>query len=99
MLLVYTPAAAYASNGPLRILIRVGSIYVLDQTIDDIRLDEYVADWRFLGASMPFTRGDIISNGEFIIRAGSQWGPAPGNLFVYGLDTPSGRANAVVPIA
>jgi hypothetical protein len=100
MLLVYTEGAANVSNAPLQIQIRVGSTFVLDQTINDIHLDEYIADWRFLGVSMPFTRGDVISNGEFRIRAlGSQWQPAPGNLFVYGLDTALGRANDVVPLA
>jgi len=56
MLLVYTPGAGYANNAPLRILISVGNTFVVDQLINDIRLDEYTADFRILGVVMPFTR-------------------------------------------
>jgi hypothetical protein len=75
---------------------------VVDQLINDIRLDEYTADFRILGVVMPFTRGDVISNGEFQIKAfggaSTTWVPAPGNIFLYGLDMASSRPNDVIPL-
>lgn len=94
MLLVYTSSGV--SNSPLQIQITVGGTLMVDETITNIRLDQYTADWRFLNAMVPFTRGDVISNGELRVRTTGpdQWQPE--SLFVYGLDTAAGRPNDVV---
>ena len=51
-----------------------------------------IAEWK----DVPFTRGDVISNGEITINVLGTDAWLPKMLFLYGLDTPSGRPNEVV---
>ena len=56
------------------------------------------ANWHIRGAAAPFTRGDVLSNGkiELSIRGDDAWKPK--RLFMFGLDTNSGRPNEVVTL-
>ena len=53
--------------------------------------------WNFLDAGTPFTRDDIVSNGITLSILGHDaW--LPGAVFVFGLDTDSGRPNEVMTL-
>ena len=54
------------------------------------------ANWFFIDAPIPFTRGDVLSNGgiQLQIQGSNAW--LPKVLFLYGLDTAAGRPNEVV---
>ena len=57
------------------------------------------ANWHIRGAAAPFTRGDVLSNGEDRaepLRGDDAWKPK--RLFMFGLDTNSGRPNEVVTL-
>ena len=89
------------TNSPIELQITAGGNLVLSQKIPDTTQDDeeqYTANWYFFNTA-PFTRGDVLSNGEIRLKnilGTDAW--VPKTLFVFGLDTPEGRPNEVVPL-
>ena len=100
LLLVYT-GSGVATDDAIQLQIRAGGNLVLQQQVPDTAqddLEEYTGNWYFLDVPVPFTRGDVLSNGgiSLSILGTDSWSPR--SLFVYGLDTAAGRPNEVVPL-
>ena len=60
--------------------------------------EEFHANWYFLDVPVPFTRGDVLSNGGITlsIRGDDAW--LPESVLLFGLDTPAGRPTTIVPV-
>ena len=87
------------TDKPVQLQVTAGGNIVLTQQIPDTKQDdfeEYTGNWYFLNAPVPFSRGDVISNGGITITVLGTNSWLPKMLFLYGLDTPSGRPNEVV---
>jgi hypothetical protein len=101
MLLVYTGAGDDGTNSPVQLQIAANGELVLDQQIPDTPQDDfekYTGNWYFVNAATSFTRGQIRSNGsiQLSILGDDAW--LPSLLFLFGLDTKTGRPNTVVPL-
>jgi len=64
-------------------------------------LEEYTANWYPLDVMVPFTKGDVLSNGSIQLsivcdKADDAW--LPSQVYVFGLDTASGRPHEVVTL-
>jgi hypothetical protein len=75
-----------------------GSIALVQELPDTPQDDQeqYTANWYVLDAEVPFTRGDVLSNGgiKLVTLGDDAW--VPTQVFIYGLDTAEGRPNEVV---
>lgn len=100
MLLVYTgPGIDVESKDAIQLQITAKGNLVLQQQIPSTsqnHLQQYTANWHFLDAAVPFTRGDVLANGgaRLSILGPDAW--LPKSVFVFGLDTAAGRPNHVV---
>lgn len=100
MFLVYTHSGSdIQTDSPIQLQIAAGGSIVFQQLIFDTDQDDfeqYTANWHIFDAPVPFTRGDVLSNGgiSLSILGTDAW--LPKRLFVYGLDTAAGRPNEVV---
>jgi hypothetical protein len=100
MLIVYTGSGDSETDGDVVLDIRSGSNLVLHKQIHDTEQDDfeaYTTNWHIFSTGA-FTRGEILSNGsiELSILNTDAW--IPKSLFVFGLDTASGRPNEVVSL-
>jgi hypothetical protein len=88
----------YGTNDTIELQIAAGGGIVLDHEIHDPNLREGRANWFEIDALAPFTRGDVLSNGgiQLAIQGKNAW--LPKVLFVYGLDTATGRPNEIVDL-
>jgi hypothetical protein len=97
LFLVYTAWGDedYGTNDPIELQIAADGSLVLSQEIHET-LESNTAKWFLFDAPIPFTRGDVLSNGgiQLGIQGKDAW--IPKVLFLYGLDTASGRPNEVV---
>jgi hypothetical protein len=96
--LCYTDSVG-GTDKPVELQITAGGIPVLTQQIPDTKQDdfeEYTGNWYFLSLAAPFIRGDVISNGGVTLRVAGTDSWLPKMVFLYGLDTVSGRPNEVV---
>ena len=101
LLLVYTFSGAVVTDSAIQLQITAGGNIVLDQQIGDTQqsdLEEYTANWYPLDAAVPFTRGDVVSNGSIRLRILGSDAWQPQKAFVFGLDTATGRPNEVVTL-
>ncbi|HEX6939585.1 MAG TPA: hypothetical protein VF158_09240 [Longimicrobiales bacterium] len=102
VLLVYTESGTdVETDDQIQLQVTAAGNLVVSATIGDSQqedLEPYTANWYDIAVSAPFTRGDVLSNGE--IRLGILGDDAwrPKSVFVYGLDTPGGRPNDIVPL-
>ncbi|HEY8469784.1 MAG TPA: hypothetical protein VIL18_09080 [Longimicrobiales bacterium] len=91
LLLVYTESGAdVETDSPIELTIVAAGNTVVDQTIPDTPqddLEEYTANWYPVHVDVPFTRGDVLSNGEIRLGIGGTDAWLPKTAFVYGLDT------------
>ena len=88
-----------ATDSPIELEVRAGGNIVLKQEIHDTPqadLEKGTTNWYMLDAAVPFTRADVLANGGITLRilGSDKWRPGP--LFLFGLDTASGRPNEVV---
>jgi len=89
------------TDSPIELQVVAGGNIVLTQTIGDTPqpdLEPATTNWYELDASVPFTRGDVVANGGIRLRILGDDAWRPMRLFVFGLDTASGRPNAVVTL-
>ena len=97
LLLVYTDGESNVGTENSIVLdIAAGGALVLHQKITD-DLNPNMARWYFLDVEAPFTKGDIVSDGINLSILGTDaW--LPKRVFVFGLDTVTGRPNEVVTL-
>jgi hypothetical protein len=98
LLLVYTEGGSdVETTNSIVLQIAAGPALVLDQKITD-DLNKNLARWYFLDVDAPFTKGDIdVLNGINLSILGTDaW--LPKRVFVFGLDTVTGRPNEVVTL-
>jgi hypothetical protein len=89
------------TDSPIELEIRAGGNLVLKQQVPDTPqpdLEEATTNWYVLDAAVPFTRGDVQANGgiRLSILGDDKWKPMW--LFVFGLDTASGRPNEAISL-
>ena len=103
LLLVYTQWSTEDSGTDSAIQLEVfaGENLILREEIDDTSqsdLEKATANWYVMDAPVPFTRGEIQAGGRIVlsILGDDAWKPMV--LFVFGLDTASGRPNHVVSL-
>ncbi len=87
------------TDSPIELEVRAGGNIVLKQEIHDTAQDDLekgTTNWYMLDAATPFTRADVLANGGITLRilGSDAWRVGP--LFLFGLDTATGRPNAVV---
>lgn len=87
------------TDSPIELEVRAGGNVVLKQEIHDTAQDDLergVTNWYMLDAATPFTRADVLANGGITLRilGSDKWRVGP--LFLFGLDTATGRPNTVV---
>ena len=88
-----------ATDSPIELEVRAGGNIVLKQAIHDTAQDDLekgTDNWYMLDAAVPFTRADVLANGGITLRilGSDAWRVGP--MFLFGLDTGTGRPNAVV---
>jgi hypothetical protein len=101
MLLVYTGGGDGETDDKIQFQISAAGNIVMDETIGDTSqddLEEYSANWHIRNAITPFTRGDVIGNGGIELSIHGQDAFRPTSLFMFGLDTATGRPNEVVTL-
>jgi hypothetical protein len=94
-----TPGAG--TDSPIQLEIIAGGNVVLRQDIEDTPqtdLEGNVNNWYLLNANVPFTRSDVLSSGRITLRILGEDAWLPGQLFLFGLDTATGRPNEVVSL-
>jgi hypothetical protein len=103
LLAVYTGSGIdVETDSPIELEINAGGTTVLQRTVPDTSqsdLEQYYGNWYYLDAQTPFTRGDVISSGGIKLRIHGTDAWVPSMVFVYGLDTASGRPNEVVHLS
>jgi hypothetical protein len=103
LLLVHTQWSTEDSGTDSAIQLEVfaGENLVLREEIDDTSqsdLEEATSNWYVMDPLVPFTRGEVQAGGRIVlsILGDDAWKPMV--LFVFGLDTASGRPNEVVSL-
>ena len=103
LLLVYTQWSTEDSGTDSAIQLEVfaGENLILREEIDDTSqsdLEKATANWYVMDAPVPFTRGEVQAGGRIVlsILGDDAWKPMV--LFVFGLDTASGRPNQIVSL-
>lgn len=99
LLLIYTDTGSDVdTESSIQLQIGAGGGIVLHQTITD-NLNRYTARWYVLDVEMPFTQGDMVANGSIRLSILGTDAWLPKTVFVFGLDTATGRPNEVVTLA
>jgi hypothetical protein len=89
------------TDSPIELEIRAGGNLVLLQEIVDTPQPDLEAgktNWYPLDAAVPFTRADVLANGGITLRIKGEDAWKPMRLFLFGLDTATGRPNEVVSL-
>jgi hypothetical protein len=89
------------TDSPIQLEIVAGGILVMKHKIVDTPqpdLEAETTNWYFLDAEIPFSKGDVLSNGgiRLSILGDDAW--LPKRVFVFGLDTRTGRPSQVVTL-
>jgi len=89
------------TDSPIELEIRAGGNVVLLQEIIDTPqpdLESGKTNWYTLNAAVPFTRADVLADGGITLRVKGDDAWKPMRLFLFGLDTATGRPNEVVSL-
>ena len=106
LLLVHTQWATRGTDtgtdSNIQLEVFAGENLVLREEIDDTSqsdLEKAASNWYVMEAPVPFTRGEVQAGGRIVlsILGSDAWKPQV--LFIFGLDTASGRPNEVVSLA
>ena len=99
LLLIYTDTGDdVETESTIQLQIGASTGVVLHQTITD-NLNSFTARWYMLDVELPFTQGDMVANGSIRLSILGTDAWLPKTVFVFGLDTASGRPNEVVTLA
>jgi hypothetical protein len=90
-----------STDSPIQLEVFAGANLVLREEIDDTSqsdLESNTSNWYVMDTLVPFTRGEVQAGGRIVlsILGDDAWKPIW--LFVFGLDTASGRPNQVVSL-
>lgn len=104
LLLVHTQWTHGSDSGTdsaIQLEVFAGDNLVLREEIHDTSqsdLEKATSNWYMMDAPVPFTRGEVQAGGRIVlsILGSDAWKPMV--LFVFGLDTASGRPNQVVSL-
>lgn len=104
LLLVHTQWGNWdtGTDSAIQLEIFAGENLILREEIDDTAqsdLEKATSNWYVMDAPVPFTRGEVQAGGRIVlsILGSDAWKPMV--LFVFGLDTATGRPNQVVSLA
>jgi hypothetical protein len=104
LLLVYTQwgTSDTGTDSAIQLELFAGGNLILREEIDDTSqsdLEKATSNWYVMDAPVPFTRGELQAGGRIVlsILGSDAWKPMV--LFVFGLDTATGRPNHVVSLA
>jgi hypothetical protein len=99
LLLIYTDTGDdIETENSIQLQIGAGGGIVVHRTITD-NLNPFTARWYVIDVETPFTRGDMVANGSIRLSILGTDAWLPKTVFVFGLDTASGRPNEVVTLA
>ena len=95
------PGGDTGTDSAIQLEIFAGENLVLREEIDDTSqsdLERGTSNWYIMNAPVPFTRGEVQAGGRIVlsILGDDAWKPMV--LFVFGLDTASGRPNQMVSL-
>ena len=103
LLAVYTGSGIdIETDSPIQLEITANGSTAVLRTIPDTPqsdFEQYYGNWYFLDVQTPFTRGQVLGNGGVKLRTLGTDAWVPSMVFVYGLDTVSGRPNEVVHLS
>jgi hypothetical protein len=89
------------TESQIQLQITAGGANVLQQIVPQTPqsdLERWRANWYFLDAAVPFTRGDVLANGGITLSILDEDAWLPESVLVFGLDTLSGRPTTIVPL-
>jgi hypothetical protein len=89
------------TDSPIELEIRAGGNLVLLQEVVDTPqpdLESGKSNWYPLDAAVPFIRADVLAGGGITLRIKGEDAWRPMRLFLFGLDTATGRPNEVVSL-
>jgi hypothetical protein len=102
LLLIYTAGGSnVGTDSAIELEITAKANIVLKQQIVDTPqtdLEEYTANWYMLDAAVPFVKSDISAAGGIKLKILGSDAFDPTQVFVFGLDTPSGRPKQVITL-
>jgi hypothetical protein len=95
------PGGDTGTDSPIQLEIFTGENLVLREEIVDTSqsdLERGTSNWYVMNTLVPFTRGEVQAGGRIVlsILGSDAWKPMV--LFIFGLDTASGRPNQVVSL-
>ena len=103
LLLVQTADRRHAGTDSLvQLQVKGGANLLFSEVITDTTQDDMeraLSNWYEFGVSPPFTRADIASAGEITLTMLGNDAWLPASLFLFGLNTASGRPTNLVPLA
>lgn len=105
LLLVHTQWASRGTDtgtdSAIQLEVFAGENLVLREEIHDTSqsdLEKAMSNWYVMDAPVPFTRGEVQAGGRIVLSILGDDAWKPQMLFVFGLDTASGRPNQVVSL-
>jgi hypothetical protein len=96
------PGGDTGTDSAIQLEIFAGENLVLREEIDDTSqsdLERSTSNWYVMDSLVPFTRGEVQAGGRIVLSILGDDAWKPQMLFVFGLDTASGRPNQVVSLA
>jgi hypothetical protein len=90
------------TDSPIELEVRAGGNIVLKEEKADTPqpdLESGTTNWYEFEPAVPFTRDDIVANGGITLRILGDDAWLPLRLYLFGLDTASGRPNEVVSLS
>ena len=99
LLLIYTDSGDdVQTESSIQLQIAAGGGIVVSKTITD-DLNKLTARWYFIDVDTAFTQAGMVANGGITLGILGTDAWLPKTVFVFGLDTASGRPNEVVTLA
>ncbi len=106
LLLVHTQWGGHVgtdtgTDSAIQLEVFAGENLVLREEIDDTSqsdLEKATSNWYVMDAPVPFTRGEVQAGGRIVLSILGDDAWKPQVLFVFGLDTASGRPNQMVSL-
>lgn len=89
------------TDSPIQLQIAAGGSILVTQQIPDTPQDEQErgqANLYFINAPVPFTRDSVASNGSITLSILGDDAWVPASIFLFGLDTATGRPAHMVPL-
>jgi hypothetical protein len=95
------PGGETGTDSAIQLEVFAGANLVLREEIDDTSqpdLERGKSNWYMMDAPVPFTRGEVQAGGRIVLSILGSDAWKPQWLFIFGLDTASGRPNEIVSL-